>query len=190
MQHEHKTASRIQSQEVVFFTSNNFSPRIWAIDDQWQRHSPLKRKISFQWKKLSVASYSTLWPRYIQLRNGLADKHHANFDFSLVFHGIMSIEINSNSEWIVLEIVIYVYTWCMIFQINFEADVDFFCRGGLCKHHNIIHSWQIFNRCRCSISCTSECLECEKYPTSVLVGSVLEGPLLWRGYTSPWILWL
>jgi len=42
--------------------------------------------------------------------NGLAVKHHANFDFSLVFHGIMSIEINSNSEWIVLEIVIYVYT--------------------------------------------------------------------------------
>jgi len=51
-----------------------------------------------------------LLPRYIQLRNGLADKHHANFDFSLVFHGIMSIEFNSNSEWIVLEIVIYVYT--------------------------------------------------------------------------------
>ena len=141
MQHKHKPASRIRSEEVVFFTSNDSSRTIWAIDHQWQQHSSIKRKTSFQWKKWSAASYSTLWQRYIQLRNGLADKHHANFDFSLVFHGIMSIEFNSNSEWIVLEIVIYVYTWCMIFQINFEADVGLFCRWGLCKQHNIIHSW-------------------------------------------------
>ena len=30
----------------------------------------------------------------------------------------------------------------MIFQINFEADVDLSCRGGLRKQYNIIHSWQ------------------------------------------------
>ena len=104
-----------------------FEPLI--ISDNSILLSSERHPFSERW---SAASYSTLWPRYIQLRNGLADKHHANFDFSLVFHGIMSIEFNSNSEWIVLEIVIYVYTWCMIFQINFEADVFYLvCQGGL-----------------------------------------------------------
>ena len=144
MQHKHKTASRIKHKNTIggsqFSLQTTFHEEfeLLIISDNSILLSSEKCPFSERDDQLQVI----LLPRYIQLRNGLADKHHANFDFSLVFHGIMSIEFNSNSEWIVLEIVIYVYTWCMIFQINFEADVDLFFRGGLCKQHNIIHSWQ------------------------------------------------